>query len=92
MRRGERVVDRLWLADLDGPPAPVSRIRIFSGYAGWGAGQVETSWSEVTGLCRRQAAMTCSQRARTTYGARSCGDSRGQPVSLPPYPVDPSLN
>ncbi len=40
--RWERVTDRLWLADLDGPPAPVSRIRIFSGYTGWGAGQAES--------------------------------------------------
>lgn len=40
-----RVVGRLGLVDLDTPPellgAEVSRLRIFAGYAGWGAGQLE---------------------------------------------------
>lgn len=40
-----RVVGRLGLVDLDAPPevlgAEVSRLRIFAGYAGWGAGQLE---------------------------------------------------
>lgn len=40
-----RVVGRLGLVDLDTPPevlaAEVTRLRIFAGYAGWGAGQLE---------------------------------------------------
>jgi putative transcriptional regulator len=40
-----RVVGRLGLVDLDAPPevlaADVVRLRIFAGYAGWGAGQLE---------------------------------------------------
>lgn len=45
-----RVVDRLGLVDLDVPPevlaAEVSRLRIFAGYAGWGAGQLEDELAE----------------------------------------------
>jgi len=44
-----RVVGRLGLVDLDAPPevlaAEVSRLRIFAGYAGWGAGQLEDELS-----------------------------------------------
>ena len=40
-----RVVGRLGLVDLDLPPevlaAEVTRLRIFAGYAGWSAGQLE---------------------------------------------------
>jgi putative transcriptional regulator len=45
-----RVVDRIGLVDLDVPPevlaAEVSRLRIFAGYAGWGAGQLEDELAE----------------------------------------------
>jgi putative transcriptional regulator len=45
-----RVVGRVGLVDLDAPPevlaAEVSRLRIFAGYAGWGAGQLEDELAE----------------------------------------------
>jgi putative transcriptional regulator len=45
-----RVVGRLGLVDLDVPPevlaAEVTRLRIFAGYAGWGAGQLEAEIEE----------------------------------------------
>jgi putative transcriptional regulator len=45
-----RVVGRLGLIDLDVPPevlaAEVTRLRIFAGYAGWGAGQIEDELAE----------------------------------------------
>ena len=45
-----RVVGRVGLVDLDVPPevlaAEVIRLRIFAGYAGWGAGQLEDELAE----------------------------------------------
>jgi putative transcriptional regulator len=45
-----RVVGRVGLVDLDVPPevlaAGVSRLRIFAGYAGWSAGQLEEELAE----------------------------------------------
>jgi putative transcriptional regulator len=45
-----RVVGRVGLVDLDVPPevlaAEVTRLRIFAGYAGWGAGQLEDELAE----------------------------------------------
>jgi len=45
-----RVIDRLGLVDLDTPPeiiaAEMAGLRIFAGYAGWGAGQLEAELAE----------------------------------------------
>ncbi len=88
----ERVVDRLWLADLDGPPAPVSRIRIFSGYAGWGAGQVESELERgdwiVSTASSDDVFTTSPDDLWRSVMRRQPGAAR----LLATYPVDPSLN
>lgn len=88
----ERVGDRLWLADLDGPPAEVSRIRIFSGYAGWGPGQAESElergdWVVATGS-RDDVFTTDPDDLWRSVMRRQPGTAR----LLATYPVDPSLN
>ena len=79
-----RVVGRVGLVDLDAPPevlaAEVSRLRIFAGYAGWGAGQLEDelaegAWYVVDARFGSPAGTTRATRSpasRRTSGARCC--------------------
>lgn len=104
LRRGDEpgvlglreVVDRLALLDLDTPvelvDAELERLRIFAGYAGWGAGQLdleieEGSWYVVPGLAGDVF------RTDTTTLWRDV--LRRQPGDLAMHstrPVDPGLN
>ena len=88
------VAERLGLLDLDTPTelvvGTVERLRIFAGYAGWGAGQLEGeieegSWYVVPGRPR-----TCSGSTPTTSGATSCAASRATSRSTPPAPSTPT--
>ena len=88
----ERVGDGVWLADLEGPPAVVTRIRIFSGYAGWGAGQLEDEiargdWVVATATAEDVFTVEPDRLWRAVL--------RRQPDPirlLAGYPSDPSLN
>ena len=90
------VVDRLALLDLDTPVELVSDeldgLRIFAGYAGWGAGQLEReieegSWYVVPGIARDVFRADTSTLRRDVL--------RRQPGDLAWHstrPVDPDLN
>jgi putative transcriptional regulator len=98
-----RVVGRLGLIDLDVPPevlaAEVTRLRIFAGYAGWGAGQLEDELAEGAWYV---------VDARFGTGADDAGDpfteapedlwrtvlrrQGGDVAMVSTYPDDPSLN
>lgn len=90
------VVDRLALLDLDTPVELVSDeldgLRIFAGYAGWGAGQLdreieEGSWYVVPGIARDVFRSDTSTLHRDVL--------RRQPGDLAWHstrPVDPDLN
>lgn len=92
----QRLVDHLGLIDLDQDPGSVvpavQGFRVFSGYAGWGAGQLEAevaegSWYVVS------ASTTDLLAPRPTGLWRSV--LRRQPGELAfvaTYPLDPSMN
>lgn len=99
-----RVVDRVGLVDLDVPPevlaAEVSRLRIFAGYAGWGAGQLEDELAEgawyvvparLGGDGRDDPGDAFSEAPEELWRAvlrRQGGDL----ALVSTYPADPSLN
>lgn len=95
-----RVVGRLGLVDLDAEPqemAPVlSRLRIFAGYAGWSAGQLEDelrdgAWYVVApdpGGGYADAFSTQPDRLWRAVLRRQGGDL----AMVSTYPADPSLN
>ena len=88
----ERVGGRVWLADLEGPPVPVARIRIFSGYAGWGPDQLE---GEIARGDWVVATATADDVFTADPGALWRAVLRRQPDPirlLAAYPSDPSLN
>ena len=93
-----RVVGRVGLVDLDAPPevlaAEVSRLRIFAGYAGWGAGQLEDELAEGAwyvvdarfgSLGRRRPGRPVHQRAGgpLACGAAPAGRRPGHGVDVP---------
>lgn len=88
----EQVGMGMWLADLDGPPVPVRRLRIFAGYAGWGPGQLEDEISRGDWVV---ADATTDDVFTPDPGGLWRRVLRRQPDPirlLAGYPVDPSLN
>jgi putative transcriptional regulator len=91
-----RVVDRLGLVDLDTPPeilAPeMADLRIFAGYAGWGAGQLESELSEgawyVVAAERQDAFTGEPDRLWRSVLRRQPGDL----ALVSTFPEDPSMN
>jgi putative transcriptional regulator len=91
-----RVVGRLGLVDLDAPPellaAELGAMRIFAGYAGWGAGQLEDELHQgawyVVEAEPGDAFSTQPQRLWRAVLRRQ----RGELAMLSTYPDDPALN
>jgi len=88
----ERVGPGMWLADLEGPPTPVRRLRIFSGYAGWGPGQLEDEISRGDWIVA-DATPEDVFTADTSGLWRLVLRRQPDPIRLlAGYPSDPSLN
>lgn len=88
----ERVADRLWLADLEGPAAAVSRIRIFSGYAGWGSRQAESEIARGDWVVAEATTDDVFTAAPSDLWRSVLRRQRGPARLLAAYPLDPSLN
>ena len=88
----ERIGTGIWLADLEGPPTPVRRLRIFAGYAGWGPGQLEDEISRgdwIVADATPEDVFTADTPGLWRLVLRRQPD----PIRLlAGYPVDPSLN
>lgn len=91
-----RVVDGLGLVDLDVPPevlaGGMADLRIFAGYSGWGAGQLEAelgegAWYVVPGQVRDAFSAEPALLWRTVL-RRQGGDL----AMVSTYPHDPTLN
>ncbi|HAX81440.1 MAG TPA: hypothetical protein DCY40_02590 [Actinobacteria bacterium] len=88
----DQVGDSVWLADLEAEPEAVPRIRVFSGYAGWGSGQLE-------GEIARGDWIVAEAQLGDVFTDDPGGLWRGvlsrqpDPIRLlASYPLDPSLN
>jgi len=93
---GSPAVARLGLVDLDAPPgllAPaVASLRVYAGYAGWSAGQLEAEISEGAWyvLPAEQGDAFCAEPERLWPAVlRRQG---GELAYVATYPDDPSLN
>jgi putative transcriptional regulator len=93
---GISAVSRLGLVDLDAPPevlaAEVTELRVFAGYAGWGAGQLrseveEGAWFVLPGEPHDVFIDDPEQLWRTVLRRQG-----GELAIVATFPDDPSLN
>lgn len=89
------VLDNLGVVDLNLTPdeVPVERLRVFVGYAGWGAGQLEGeieagAWFVVDGTPRDAVDSAPEDLWRTVLRRQH----RPELVMVSTYPLSPSLN
>jgi putative transcriptional regulator len=93
---GSPAVARVGLVDLDAPPellaSEVTRLRVFAGYAGWGAGQLRSEIEEgawyVVSAESGDVFMDAPERLWTGVLRRQGGDL----AFVATFPDDPSLN
>jgi putative transcriptional regulator len=93
---GSPAVARVGLVDLDAPPellaSEVTRLRVFAGYAGWGAGQLRSEIEEgawyVVPAESGDVFMDAPERLWTGVLRRQGGDL----AFVATFPDDPSLN
>lgn len=98
LTEGERVREPvgppgLGVADLESDPEPGRRVRIFSGYAGWGPGQLESELEEEAWLVvDPEPADAFSSRPERLWRDVLARQPQQELRLLASYPPDPSLN
>lgn len=80
------------LVDLSQTPAGAERIRVFSGYSGWGAGQLQAELKEGAWLVLEAAPDDVFAKAPDLLWASVLRRQPGPTAMLAAYPPDPSLN
>lgn len=92
----KRLVGSLGLVDLDTAPEGVARgvagLRIFAGYAGWGAGQLEAEIAEGSWYVVDAEARDAFSDAPARLWRDVLRRQRGELAFLSTYPEDPSHN
>ena len=76
--------------DLDAPPA--APLRVFSGYAGWGGGQLEAELEEGSWIVAEQEPSDAFDPEPETLWSRVLRRQRGPVAMLATYPLDLSSN
>jgi len=93
---GSRVMSRIGLVDLGAPPQlladGITSLRVFAGYAGWGAGQLDAeievgAWLVLDGLPEDAFAAEPDQLYPAVLRRQG-----GEMALLATYPDDPSMN
>ena len=93
---GSRLMSRIGLVDLGAPPQlladGITSLRVFAGYAGWGAGQLEAeieagAWLVLEGLPEDAFAAEPDRLYPTVLRRQG-----GEMALLSTYPDDPALN
>jgi putative transcriptional regulator len=82
------------MVDLAGDPAagPPGPVRVFSGYAGWGAGQLEAELEEGAWLVVRAEPDDIFTRDPALLWSMVLRRQGGRIAMLATYPLDPSMN
>ncbi len=89
---GSPVVDGVEVADLAAEPPPGVRARIFSGYAGWGPGQLESELEVDAWIVVDARAQDVFDPAPEGLWPRILRRQKGMVRMLATYPIDPALN
>ena len=91
-----RVAGRVGLVDLDVPPevlaAEVSRLRIFAGYSGWSAGQLEDELAESAWIVEPALAEDVFTESPDDLWSGVLRRKGGEYALISRMPEDPSLN
>jgi putative transcriptional regulator len=91
-----RVHGAIGLVDLESPPGPLGAalgsLRIFAGYAGWGAGQLEGELTEGAWYVVESEPGDVSSPTPERLWRDVLRRQRGELAMLATYPDDPSLN
>ncbi|NLT55341.1 MAG: YqgE/AlgH family protein [Actinomycetales bacterium] len=92
----KRIFGSLGLVDLDAPPevvaGGVAGLRIFAGYAGWGAGQLEEEIGEGAWYVVDAEARDAFSDEPAVLWQQVLRRQRGDLALVSTYPDDPSLN
>ncbi|MDQ1288323.1 MAG: putative transcriptional regulator [Actinomycetota bacterium] len=91
-----RIIGSLGLVDLDTPPHVVARgvsgLRIFAGYSGWSAGQLESEVADGAWYVVDAESRDPFSDSPETLWRQVLRRQRGELAFVSTYPEDPSLN
>ena len=87
---GTQVVGTLGTLDPDAANGSLRRLRVYAGYAGWSAGQLDGELDEEAWIVTE--AEVDDPFARATCGPRRCERKGGRYRLLATMPADPSQN
>jgi len=85
-------VDGVWLVDLEAPPPGPETARVYSGYAGWGAGQLVSELEEGSWIVLDAESRDVFEPEPSDLWSLVLRRQGGKLALLATFPADPSLN